>query len=109
MKEKKKNIKVEAERKPKIAKAISSRGRKFNGRVIKKFVQGKRIVVEFERMIYIRKYERYAKAKTRIHARLPEKLIEKIKIGDYVEIGECRPLSKIIHAVVLKKVSKEEI
>jgi len=32
-----------------------------------------------------------------------------LKLGDYIEIGECRPISKIIHFVVTKKIrSKEE-
>ncbi len=40
---------------------ISLRGRIFRGTVIKKFP--KRIVIEFERTIYIKKYERYSKEK----------------------------------------------
>ena len=48
---------------------LKSRGRTFQGTVIRKF--HKRVVIEFERMIYVRKYERYAKSKTKIHARLP--------------------------------------
>ncbi len=31
-----------------------------------------------------------------------------IDLGDYIEIMECRPISKIIHFIVVKKVSKEE-
>ena len=36
---------------------VGTRGRTFKGTVIKKFP--KRVVIEFERMVYIRKYERY--------------------------------------------------
>ena len=84
---------------------ISLRGRSFKGIVIKKFP--KRIVIEFERTIYIKKYERYAKRKTKLHARLPDCISKDINIGDYIEIKECRPISKIIHFVVIGKVGEE--
>ncbi len=87
----------------KIAVArIGSRGRIFEGKVIKKF--SKRLAIEFERMVYVKKYERYKKTKTKIHARLPSKMYDKIKIGDTIRIRECRPLSKIIHFVVIEKI-----
>jgi small subunit ribosomal protein S17 len=85
---------------------LKNRGRIFEGKVIKKFY--KRVVIEFERMIYIRKYERYAKSKTKIHARLPVCIETDIKIGDIIKIQECRPLSKIIHFVVIKKIKDAE-
>jgi small subunit ribosomal protein S17 len=86
---------------------ISLRGRTFKGKVISKFP--KRISIELERIVYIKKYERYKKLRTKLHARLPDCLIEKINIGDYVEIMECRKISKIINFVVVKKLSKEGI
>lgn len=86
---------------------ISIRGRIFEGKVIKKFA--KRVVIEFERMIYVRKYERYAKSRTRIHARLPFCMEKNIEGGDLIRVGECRPLSKITHFIVIKKIkSKDE-
>lgn len=89
-------------------KKIYPRGRTFEGIVKKKF--HKRIVIEFERMIYVRKYERYAKSRTRIHARLPMSMEKEINIGDLIKVQECRPLSKIIHFIVIKKIkSKEEL
>jgi len=66
------------------------------------------VSIEFERTIYIKKYERYSKRKTRLHARLPKCMLHNIEIGDYIEIKECRPISKIIHFIVTKKVSKEQ-
>ncbi|HLD37047.1 MAG TPA: 30S ribosomal protein S17 [Candidatus Nanoarchaeia archaeon] len=80
---------------------LSVRGRTFEGRVIKKFP--KRAVIEFERVVYSKKYERYSKARTRIHAKLPDCLSSSVKVGDYIQVRECRPLSKIIRFVVLKK------
>ncbi|MEM3112818.1 MAG: 30S ribosomal protein S17 [Candidatus Pacearchaeota archaeon] len=81
---------------------ISTRGRRFEGFVTKKF--DKRVVIEFDRVKYIRKYERYARSKTKIHARLPAYLKNEINSGDYIQIMECRPLSKIIHHIVIKKI-----
>jgi len=83
---------------------LKTRGRIFKGYVIRKFPR--RIVIEFERIIKIRKYERYGKKKTRIHARLPECKQDKIEVGDYVLVQECRPLSKLIHFVFLRKVKE---
>ena len=85
---------------------ISLRGRSFRGKVIRKFP--KRVVIEFERTVYVQKYERYSKRKTKLHARLPDSLFQHVNIGDYIEIKECRPLSKIIHFVVTKKISEGE-
>jgi small subunit ribosomal protein S17 len=82
----------------------STRGRSFKGNVIKKFP--KRVVIEFERTIYIKKYERYSKRKTKLHARLPDCMVNEVNIGDYIEIMECRPISKIVHFIVIGKVSK---
>jgi len=82
---------------------LKVRGRSFKGYVIKKFPR--RISIEFERIIYNRKYERQLKKKTKIHARLPDCLKQEIETGDYVEVKECRPLSKIIHFVVIRKIS----
>ncbi len=81
--------------------SVSLRGRSFRGTVIRKFP--KRIAIEFERTVYVKKYERYSKRKTKLHARLPDCMFNEINIGDYVEITECRPISKIIHFIVVKK------
>jgi len=85
---------------------LKARGRVFKGKVIKKF--HKRVLIEFERMIYIRKYERYAKSRTKIHARLPTCIEKEINVGDLIKVQECRPLSKIIHFVVIGKVNGVE-
>lgn len=77
-------------------------GRVFEGIVVRKLPT--RIAIEFERMIYVKKYERYSKSKTRIHARLPLCMEKEINIGDLISVQECRPLSKIIHFVVIKKI-----
>ena len=82
--------------------SLKVRGRTFRGTVIKKFP--KRVVIEFERTLYIKKYERYSKSKTKLHAKLSDCLNSEVNVGDYIEIVECRPLSKIIKFVVTKKI-----
>jgi len=86
--------------------STSTRGRSFKGKVIRKFP--KRVVIEFERTIYIKKYERYSKRKTKLHARLPECMAQDINLGDYIEIKECRPISNIIHFIVVSKIGGGE-
>jgi len=85
---------------------LKVRGRTFEGTVIKKF--HKRVVIEFERMVYVRKYERYKKSKTKIHARLPVCIEDEINVGDYIKVQECRPLSKLIHFVVIEKIKGDK-
>ena len=85
---------------------ISLRGRTFKGKVISK--HPKRVCIEFERTLYIKKYERYSKKKTKLHARIPNCIEEDINVGDYIEVMECRPISKIIHFIVTKKIGGEE-
>ncbi|MFH1503063.1 MAG: 30S ribosomal protein S17 [Candidatus Diapherotrites archaeon] len=101
---KKEKTKVEAREivEAKIDRRVGTRGKIFEGIVTKKFP--KRVVIEFERMIYVKKYERYAKLKTKIHARLPKILEKEINLGDLIRVHECRPLSKIIHFVIISKV-----
>ena len=84
---------------------LKVRGRVFEGKIIRKFQ--KRVTIEFERMIYVRKYERYKKSKTKIHARLPDCMKDEFNLEDHIRIQECRPLSKIVHFVVIGKVRQK--
>ncbi|MBU3913468.1 MAG: 30S ribosomal protein S17 [Nanoarchaeota archaeon] len=85
---------------------LSARGRIFEGTVVKKHLR--RIAIELERTVYIKKYERYMKKKTRLHARVPMCKEQSVQIGDYVQIQECRPLSKIIHFVYIKTIRTKD-
>lgn len=49
----------------------------------------------------IRKYERYEKRRSKIHAHNPPCI--DAKVGDVVKIAECRPLSKTKRFVVVEK------
>lgn len=105
-KEKKQTEKSKNEQTKKAAGAIAVRGRAFQGKVIRKFE--KRVTIELERTVKIAKFERFMKKKTRIHARLPEHLESQVKIGDFIKVQECRPLSKIIHFAVTEKIRDGE-
>ena len=81
-----------------------SRGRFFEGTVTKKFPT--RVVIQFDRTVKIHKYERFYTVTTRIHARLPKGM--EVQVGDYIQVQECRPLSKIIHHIVTKVIRSAE-
>lgn len=104
--ENKQKTEVECEKRCPWHGDVRIRGRHFEG-FVKKIV-GQRAVVEWQRFIYYPKYERYAKARSKAHAYIPKCILGTIKTGDYVEIGECRPLSKIMHFIVLKTLERTE-
>ena len=95
---------TEVPKKPEGAKLVGTRGRTFQGTVIKKF--DRRAVVEFERTVKVHKYERFMRKKTRLHSRIPDGM--HVNVGDYVKVQECRPLSKITHSVVIEVLRKAE-
>lgn len=97
-----KNENVACEDKCNIHGTLSVRGRKFEGTIIK--LVGQRAVIEWERIIYFPKYERYARTRSRLHAHIPKCMLSDVKLGDYVEVGECRPISKITHFVLLRRI-----
>ena len=74
--------------------------KKFEG-IVKKIAKPI-VTVEFERIIYNPKYERFSRSKTKIRARAPQELFNKIKLNDQVIIAECRPLSKTVHHIVIQ-------
>ena len=66
----------------------------------------KTVVVERTYLRKIAKYERYEKRKSKIQAHNPPCIAA--KVGDFVKIAECRPLSKTKSFVVIEKRSGEE-
>jgi len=89
-----------------MAKKISKddlivHGKIFIGKVVRIRLQ-KNALVEWERRIYVPKYERYQKHRTRIMAHIPSGI--KISEGDIVEIGETRKISKTKNFIVMKKI-----
>ncbi|RLG22156.1 30S ribosomal protein S17 [Methanosarcinales archaeon] len=78
---------------------LSVRGQIFEGVVVSDKME-KTVVVEREYERFIRKYERYEKRRSRLHAHNPPCI--DAKIGDRVVIMECRPLSKTKSFVVVE-------
>jgi small subunit ribosomal protein S17 len=58
------------------------------------------VVVERNYLHFVRKYNRYEKRSSRIHAHNPPCI--QAKTGDTVKIAECRPLSKTTSFVVVE-------
>lgn len=79
---------------------VSLRGRTFLGILIKKDTH-KSATVNWERMTYFKKYERYEKKRSTIRAHNPPCI--NAEIGDHVTIVECKPLSKTINFVIISK------
>jgi len=77
---------------------LKIRGRTFVGNIIKKDVHGT-ATVEWKRLFFITKYERYEKRRTKIRVHNPKCI--STKIGDKVRINECRPISKTKHFVIM--------
>lgn len=100
MAEKTKTAEKSTKKDTKLVTPVPTRGRVFEGTVTKKFPM--RVVIEAERTVFVKKYERFYKKMMRVHARIPAGF--DVAVGDYVKAQECRPLSKIIHAVVIEKV-----
>ncbi|MEK6855576.1 MAG: 30S ribosomal protein S17 [Nanoarchaeota archaeon] len=103
MKDKKQNKIVEA--KTQFELPSQTRGRIFEGTVTKKFPT--RVVIEFQRTVRVPKYQRFYMKRSRMHARIPAGM--QIQLGDYIKIQECRPLSKIIHSIVIEKVRSADV
>ena len=80
--------------------SLKVRGRVFEG-LVTSDKMSRAAVVQWERRVYINKYERYEKARTKLHARNPDCI--RAKAGDRVRIMECRPLSKTISFVIVEK------
>ncbi len=83
---------------------VRVRGRVFKGEVVSTKMT-KTIVVEMKYFYKDQKYERLARARSKIAAHLPDCI--EVKDGDYVRIMETRPLSKTVNFVVLDKITKE--
>jgi small subunit ribosomal protein S17 len=82
---------------------ITTRGRTFTGIVVSSKAQ-KTVVVEWNRRVFVRKYERYQNKKSKVKAHNPETI--SAKDGDKVIIKECRPLSKTKKFIVVEVIKE---
>jgi len=85
---------------------IGSYKKKFKGKVTK--IVKPVATIEFEKTTYHPKFERFSKSTVRIKARIPEKLLDKINVGDEAIVAQCRPLSKTIHHIV-KQINENKL
>ncbi len=85
---------------------LKVRGREFMGLVVES--KGyKSATVEWERQVFIPKYERYEKRKTRIRVHNPSCI--NAKKSDFVRIAETRRLSKTKSFVIIEKIGTERV
>lgn len=78
---------------------IKIRGREFIGIVTRAKAQ-KTAVVEWSRLFYLQKYQRYEKRRSKLQVHNP--LSINAKVGDKVKIVECRPISKTKNFVIVE-------
>lgn len=79
--------------------SLPVRGQVITGKVVSDRMMGT-VVVERNYLHFVRKYNRYEKRSSRIHAHNPPCI--QAKTGDAVKIAECRPLSKTTSFVVVE-------
>ena len=84
--------------------ALPVRGQVLVGTVVSDKM-GKTVVIQRKHEILIKKYQRYEKRQSKIHAHNPPCI--DAKVGDVVTVAECRPLSKTKSFVVIKAEAQE--
>jgi len=78
---------------------LAVRGRTLEGTVVNTRMQ-KSVVVQMSYTRYNKKYERYARMRSRVTAHSTPCI--PVKVGDTVRIAECRPLSKTKNFVIVE-------
>lgn len=78
---------------------ISVRGRLDEG-VVLKLKANKTAVVQKDYLVFIRKYQRYERRRSKYHVHVPECM--DVKENDKVIFGETRPIAKTVSSVILK-------
>ena len=86
-------------------KGHSIRGELYTGKVVSAKAK-KTVTVERTFVQKVKKYERYKKVKSRMHAHNPEEI--NAKEGDIVRIGETKKLSKTKNFIVLEILKRGE-
>ncbi len=84
---------------------LKVRGNTFIGTVVKAGSH-KTCTVQWERLVIVPKYERFAKRYSRVRVHNPPSI--DAKVGDRVKIMETRPISKTKHFVVIEILSQEK-
>mgnify|MGYP001036226018 CR=1 FL=1 len=84
--------------------SIRVRGMVVAGKVVSTRMR-KSVVVERDLVKPVSKYKRKARVKSKLHAHLPECI--KVDVGDEVEIGQTRKISKTKGWVVLRVIKSK--
>ncbi|TKX81726.1 30S ribosomal protein S17 [Halorubrum sp. SD626R] len=82
---------------------LSVRGQTREGTVVSTDM-AKTVIVEREYDVFVPKYDRYMKRRSRIPAHVPG-VLDSLEVGDEVKIAETRPLSKTKSHVVVENLS----
>src|SRR3989344_8883209 len=82
---------------------LSVRGRQFLGKV-KKLGGTSSATVEWQRIFFVPKYQRYEKRRTKLNVHNPECI--SAKIGDKVRIMECRKISKTKSFIIIERLEQ---
>jgi len=78
---------------------VSIRGRILTG-VVKTHKMNRTLIMKMDYLHYIKKYQRYEKRHTNLPAHISPCF--RVKEGDTVVVGQCRPLSKTVRFNTLK-------
>jgi small subunit ribosomal protein S17 len=84
--------------------SLSVRGQSLEGEVASTAME-KTVVVEREYDVFVPKYDRYMKRRSRIPAHHPDCV--DVQVGDTVRIAETRPLSKTKSHVVVERIARD--
>ncbi|WP_418282506.1 30S ribosomal protein S17 [Halorubrum sp. DTA98] len=85
---------------------LSVRGQVREGTVVSTDME-KTVIVEREYDVFVPKYDRYMKRRSRIPAHVPG-VLDSLEEGDEVKIAETRPLSKTKSHVVVENLSGDQ-
>jgi small subunit ribosomal protein S11e len=85
--------------------SVSIRGRILRGKVVKMHMK-RTIIVRRDYMHFIPKYKRYEKRHRHFPAHVSPAF--RLSLGDVVEVGQCRPLSKTVRFNVIKVVTSAD-
>lgn len=78
---------------------MSVRGKLFDGKATSTKAR-QTITLRRETPVYYKKFKRYARSQSTIHAHVPSCM--EVKEGDTVLTAECRPISKSVSFVVVE-------
>lgn len=84
---------------------LSVRGQVLEG-VVASADMDKTVIVEREYDVFVPKYDRYMKRRSRVPAHVPG-VLDHVSVGDRVKIAETRPLSKTKSHVVVEVTEAE--